>query len=464
MNAMFNPQYIKTTPNSELNFVGATIKYFDEINKGFKDSTIESYIQDYNNSIFPCINFGKPIKDYDIDYVEDLIKLIGEQNNLSEATLYSTIRHLVYDPCLYYFNEYDPRNNPFVINPSQYRGKEEGETLQQSTLKIIKSLTVKEEMRAGEILLSNPQTDKGEYVGLCVMLFTAARNNECCGFNYGDLIEMLEHPGCYYLQITKSTEIAKSKLKAGGKTYNAFRRLPVVNALKDFLMERMAYLEQVVDFPYQDHDVIYTSVYELPIACRGNNYGARCGANDLTIAGRTFLRDDVGMTQSRLSGIQLCISEDRDSYYDLGEKDVTTYMLRRNFATHLYTLGLSTLESQYYMGHKMEGTALKRSDFGDETFLYDIWLKLQNHPLNKQDKQVIKTTGYLTIQNDYHSELEVFSDTNSYYLAVKNRELADQVIINVEGDIRSIALLETSSDITQNNEINIVKHIRRAYK
>lgn len=78
------------------------------------------------------------------------------------------------------------------------------------------------------------------------------------------------------------------------------------------------------------------------------------------------------------------ISEDKDTEYDLGEKDVTTYLLRRNMATHLYTLGFTVLESQYFMGHKMEGTALK-----------DLTLEMRHSCMKygKSTKASIKSDG-----------------------------------------------------------------------
>ena len=387
---VFDPKYPKYTPYQKLNFVGAVQRYFEFINQDNKESTNDTYMDFYNNNIFPYVNYGKPVESFDIDYVDDLIRKIQQKNEYRDSTIYSTIRHLMYDPCKFFFNEFYPENNPFEINPTDFRRGGDGSENQESAiLSIVKSLTVEEEKKAFQILLADPRTDKGEYLGLAVMFFTACRNNEACGLNYGDILEMINYPNCFYIQITKSVEYRTNTLKSGGKTQNAFRRLPLVSIFKEYLDERIDFLSSNVRFPLEENGNVYKTVYDLPIVCRGNKYGTRCNSDDLTIAGRRFLRDEVGIKKSRIAGIMVSISEDKDTEYDLGEKDVTTYLLRRNMATHLYTLGFTVLESQYFMGHKMEGTALKRSDFGDETFLYEMWEKIQKHPLNRMENNVL---------------------------------------------------------------------------
>lgn len=453
---ILHPKYIQTTPKASLNFVGAVHRYFDAINSSNLEKTNDIYIEIYNNAIFPYINYGKALDDYDIEYVEDLIELIKQENDYKESTVRSTIRHLLYDPCKYYFREYHPNDNTFEINPSDFRGLKD-EDKESVELRIIKSLTASEELKAGKILFSDPK-QSGEMIGLAIMFFTASRNNETCGYNFGDLLELQSHPGCYYLQITKSTEIKSNRLKAGGKTYNAFRRLPLVETLSDFLFDRIQYLEHELSFPYEENGITYNSVYDLPIACRGHNYGERCSSDDLTRAGRTLLRESVGMTKSRIAGIQLCILEDRNSEYDLGEKDVTTYLLRRNMATHLYTLGFSTLESQYYMGHKMEGTALKRSDFGDETFLYKLWKMLQYHPLNSYES--IENLREGSVHNTSKVIVQVEKDS---IVKIENKEYGDVIQLNIRDNHDVIKILETSLYSENNEEVNVLNKLIKLY-
>lgn len=462
---VFDPKYPKYTPHQKLNFVGAVQRYFDFINQDNKESTNDAYMDFYNNNIFPYVNYGKPVESFDIDYVDDLIKKIQEKNEYRDSTIYSTIRHLMYDPCKCFFNEFYPENNPFEINPTDFRRGGDGSESQESAiLSIVKSLTVEEEKKAFQILLDVPRTDKGEYLGLAVMFFTACRNNEACGLNYGDILEMINYPNCFYIQITKSVEYRTNTLKSGGKTQNTFRRLPLVSVFKEFLDERIKYLISNVQFPLEENGNVYQSVYDLPIVCRGNKYGTRCNSDDLTIAGRRFLRDEVGIKKSRIAGIMVSISEDKDTEYDLGEKDVTTYLLRRNMATHLYTLGFTVLESQYFMGHKMEGTALKRSDFGDETFLYEMWKKVQKHPLNQEQNHSYTCDKNLNLKNQSKIKLCIDSkETRDYLIQVDANEMEDPITVDFSGDFVEADVLEKQEEI-QNEEVNIIRIINQAYK
>lgn len=463
---VFDPKYPKYTPHQKLNFVGAVQRYFDFINQDNKESTNDAYMDFYNNNIFPYVNYGKPVESFDIDYVDDLIKKIQEKNEYRDSTIYSTIRHLMYDPCKYFFNEFYPENNPFEINPTDFRKGGDGSKSQKSAiLSIVKSLTVEEEKKAFQILLANPQTDKGEYLGLAVMFFTACRNNEACGLNYGDILEMINYPNCFYIQITKSVEYRTNTLKSGGKTQNAFRRLPLVSVFKDYLDKRIEFLTSKVQFPLEENGNVYQTVYDLPVACRGEKYGTQCNSDDLTITGRRFLRDEVGIKKSRIAGIMVSISEDKDTEYDLGEKDVTTYLLRRNMATHLYTLGFTVLESQYFMGHKMEGTALKRSDFGDETFLYEMWKKIQGHPLNYTSKVPYDFIENIKIKNEPKILLKIGSKGNGdYILQIDTNEISDKVIIELYGTVTNMNLYERYDIDINREEVNIISIIKKAYE
>lgn len=462
---VFDPKYPKFTPYQKLNFVGAVQRYFEFINQDNKESTNDTYIDFYNNNIFPYVNYGKPAESFDIDYVDDLIKKIQEKNEYRDSTIYSTIRHLMYDPCKCFFNEFYPENNPFEINPADFRRGGDGSESQESAiLSIVKSLTVEEEKKAFQILLADPGTDKGEYLGLAVMFFTACRNNEACGLNYGDILEMINYPNCFYIQITKSVEYRTNTLKSGGKTQNAFRRLPLVSIFKEYLDERIDFLTSKIQFPLEENGNVYQTVYDFPIVCRGNKYGTRCNSDDLTIAGRRFLRDEVGIKKSRIAGIMVSISEDKDTEYDLGEKDVTTYLLRRNMATHLYTLGLTVLESQYFMGHKMEGTALKRSDFGDETFLYEIWKKVQKHPLNQEQNHSYTCDKNLILKNQSNIKLSIDSKgTGDYFIQIDAKEMEDPIKVDFIGNFIETDVLEKQEEI-KNEEVNIISLINKAYR
>ena len=109
-------------------------------------------------------------------------------------------------------------------------------------------------------------------------------------------------------------------------------------------------------------------------------------------------------------------------------------MLRRNFATHLYTLGFPIEWCQYYMGHLIEDDVLKRSDFNDDGFLYEMALLLDKHPLN---------------EHTYSPKSLFISETDSryQYITIANRELNDplSITINCSGRTKDLPALNQRS-------------------
>lgn len=66
---------------------------------------------------------------------------------------------------------------------------------------------------------------------------------------------------------------------------------------------------------------------------------------------------------------------------DIEEADATTYLFRRNFATHLYIYGLDKIERKYYLSHSLEDSFTIRKDFNDEDLLYTMYVKSLKYEL-----------------------------------------------------------------------------------
>ena len=63
------------------------------------------------------------------------------------------------------------------------------------------------------------------------------------------------------------------------------------------------------------------------------------------------------------------------------EKEPTTNLFRRNFATRIGNLrndknGLSLSDLQYLQSHDIEDTKVKRWDYNDDEVLYKLYLKM----------------------------------------------------------------------------------------
>lgn len=86
----------------------------------------------------------------------------------------------------------------------------------------------------------------------------------------------------------------------------------------------------------------------------------------------------------------------RDTAFE--EKDITSYLLRRNFATAMISVcGMEEDELQYLMGHDILDEQEVRSDFTDADFLARIWRKMNRRVLREnipdEDKPIVMDQG-----------------------------------------------------------------------
>ena len=441
----FSPIFHSLTPNKDLNFVGAVIRYFDKFTHGVSDETKNTYIRDYNNRVFPVINPGKPVSEYDEQYINELLSLIQKTNSYDDMTISSRYHHLLMDPCEEYYKDESHRNDDNPLWGAGYKfGKSStDDSIDSALMRIPKSLSLSQEHKAEDILL-DPKTEDGLLPGLATMLCTGVRNNEAAGLNFGDIVELLNHAGYYILRVTRSSVRDSNRRKAGGKTSNAPRRLPLIKRYTDYICERKAYLCSKITFPYTDkNNNTFYSVNDLPIACRGNNYTIPCSASDLTRAGKSFLRDKLKMKENQISGISYVIQHPE---YDSLEKDPTTYLLRRNFGTHLYNLGFRSEWREYYMGHLIENDNFKRSDFNDEEFLFEMALRLEKHPLNPR---IESTTNTIIIPS---------SKSSHYHITIQNKELDDPISLIIKSPKSSAEMTFAKSHKELPSEIDITNY------
>ncbi len=440
----FSPKFHTLTPAAKMNFIGAVFRYFPSFTSGFEDETINTYIRDYNERIFPLISPGIPISEYNENYIEELLHLIKVQNSYNDATIESRYRHLLIDPYTAYYKDHasiDNADDPLWGSAYRFNNNSFSDNLDSAFLKMPKSLDWPQERKAAKILL-NHTTDNGANIGLALMLCCGVRNNEAVGFNFGDLSEMQDHPGIYTLLLARTSVRDNNQRKAGGKTKNAPRRIPLIKRFSDFLLSRMEYLKSKIAFPFVDKDGRrFESIGDLPIACRRTDYSIPCSAGDLSRAGRVFFRDELKMREQDISAISVFLQHIE---YDLVEKDPTTYLLRRNLATHLYTLGFPPEWREYYMGHLIEDDTFRRSDFNDEVFLSEMAALLENHPLNERYFEPPR----ISISSP---------DSRQKYIIIENAELNDPVSITFNNFYGNAEIVSLESFRTLPQQINITK-------
>ena len=470
MTEAFNPVFEIKTPKGEMHFIGAAQQYFAETTRDCNQSTKDTYVRDYNERVFPYIQTFLPVAQYTETVITEVLENIRDALNYDETTITSRYRHLLTDPCEAYFRD---RNMEDALWGAGYKLKDDdNETREEKICRIRKSLTIQEEKLAAERLLEDAENENGAQIGLAVMLMAGMRNAEVCGLNYGDLIEFDRYRGDYYIRCFQTTQGKTDTLKAGGKTRNAPRLLPIPRRLSELLLKRMAYIRERVSFPLENKaGKVFSAVEELPIACKGIAYGERCTAADLTDAGRKLLRYELRVSEEEFSGINACMQDGAATEEDLGERDVTTYLFRRNMATHLHALGFTQTQVQYYMGHRLENTALRREDFTDEELLHEMAFLLREHPLNVRGS-LTRTAEFgkqsrLEVENDYRVSISVpgVSSGEKLFLQALSREISDPVTLRVEGAMCDIAVFaKAGAEQNAAETVNITKSVREAYE
>lgn len=97
------------------------------------------------------------------------------------------------------------------------------------------------------------------------------------------------------------------------------------------------------------------------------------------------------------------------------------------------------------MGHLIENDIIKRSDFNDEGFLFQMALLLERHPLNRDLKKSKET---------------IISASNSsrYYISIENKELDDplSVVINCPHGSANIIVGKTGNELP--TEIDVSRY------
>ena len=379
---------IATEEGEKYTFCGALEYRYDHIAHYWKDKTREQYENAYNNTILPALidHNNKTIDEYCRKDYEDAIDCIRERGYEKKGIRYqyseSTIHH--FQNLIYYVvhqaSVYGLCNN--VLKGTQfeleYRDEEQKEIESRVTIK--KSLSVEQEKRLYDILLTDT-SEEGTLVALLLMWGLGLRNAEACGLNYGDIKPLDGHPNCYAAWIYKTTKIDSNELQASGKTYNTGRIVPVPELIIEFLEKRKQLISQTIHAQGKG-DI---SINDLPICCAGliesdsDNYLVRCKADDVTLAAHEVF-DEANIAAAQVAYLDAELSEGNTAAI-LQEKDPTAYLLRRNFATQMFILGLENAEMQYLMGHCVEDAYESRNDFVDNERIFLMYKKLQKRIL-----------------------------------------------------------------------------------
>lgn len=382
------PNYPSKTPEGEMNLTGVARAFFEDLNavapklnvlsRSWNESTQEKYMADYSERLLPQLG-DRAVSSYTDVEIE------GYLDEFFQKTDYSPKRkeHFQYLTYLLFAVAEELKIAQNVLWGSEM-GIEEDDEGKGGRLK--KSLTPEEEVAIWKMLSKPPEQMSGQEVGLIMMALGGVRNNEACGTNYSSLGFLAEHPEVCTLRIFQTTQVHSNELKAGGKTKNANRQIPLMDLLSHLLIKRYEYLKALVDTGGYALPEGMKDIGDLPIVCYGKEYGRRCQSTDLSLAGKQLFRK-VGIREKDVQKLNVFLRSDDYLEEEIPEelriKDATTYLFRRNFVTHLTLLNFSPAEIEYYVGHAIEDGYEPRNSFVNEDKQMKMSDKLKWHPLNR---------------------------------------------------------------------------------
>ena len=375
------------TTSGKLTFSGALIRYFGDdryadgaVSKGWSDETAREYLIDYINTVLPAIrrvgteiaieSFTNEI----IERIHDEIKNIRPKAEEQRLTHYYRLVSKTYLAAV--------NGEGFIQRayPDDYEeGKSKAVKKRGTRLLLKKSFGMEEEIKLIKwIKKLDMEKAKGEDIGLMLMFLFGLRNGEACGLTFGDIQDLPNGMKAFYI---KQTTAAGSKtVRIGGKTKNAFRVIPIYPFAFEILQKRKSYMSSIL--PSDDSaEKNFMKVEKLFIA-NGHNITDNLSASDLSAAGKKLFNIILGYDSESDKRI-MALSEDfssklRDAGID--EKDPTTYLFRRNFATHLGNLGMESRQIQYLIGHDIEEEGYQRSYFSSGDELENICSIMAKHP------------------------------------------------------------------------------------
>lgn len=387
MSKKLDNRWVRTV-DGKLTFCGVLELYFANIckaNSWNAQSTIDAYIAYYNKRIIPNIaNHDETpidkIKLYVLDNALDSIAKEGKGKRKGVFVPYDASTLETFSRLIRVVIEEGAHqklcSNLFYTVPKAPTGNNGGKEQRRKVIELTrKSLTIHEEKRLAEYLFSWPQAAKGEQVGVLMMYCFGLRNAESCAIKYGDLRRKQINGEEYTeLMVYETYNPATKDLKAGGKTPNVGRIIPVPSRFLDYITERK---KGIIDhFKRLEKSV---DIDSLPIACKGKSYMDFSTPEDLNEeAKKAFER--VGISSRVLKNISEDIKNNKVEM-ELKEKSPTAYLLRRNLVTIMMVLGLTPAEIQYIIGHDVEDQYETRNEFVSDEKKIAIKRKLDARPL-----------------------------------------------------------------------------------
>lgn len=382
--------------DTSFTFAGVYEELYDEISKRWNDDTKEKYDSEMNNIILPHIknHNSKIISDYSLQDCEEILEGINNTGfiRMKKKKKYceTRIKHFIYLIHLVFERATKKGYCEDFLWGTRFAERKTEEELFLELRKISKkSLSVEEEKKLLKKIMVDPMED-GKLLTLLLMFALGLRDAEACGLDYGHIHELPRHPGCYIAIIMQTTTDKRNEVKTGGKTDNSARKVLIPSLVRDFLLKRKEIIIKQIE-----ENNLKIDINRFPVCFLGSlddlpNH-SRPITRDISAEARKIYKE-IGINPKVLAKAEYEMDADIKRTV-VKEKNVTAYLLRRNYATVLKILIPDKTDIKYLMGHELDNLSKERADYTDDK-LFELYQLLEKRPLlcEKQSKCVCLET------------------------------------------------------------------------
>lgn len=288
----------------------------------------------------------------------------------AESTLKS-IRSVVNDLCsfveyyshgLYYSTLWGSSWNKETKAPKKIDPIKEKQKRIDKQLKLPRSLTIPQEIKLLNAIEEKYLQDS-IYLGIAVMFYMGLRPGECLGLQFGDIRPLEGYPEVQCMYIYEQLRADEERTNTL-KTANAYRVLPIPTELSEMIEKRQAAVEAKIPGKSEKCYLICKDESAEGLLKQGQRKQFR-------LCCQSLLRK-ISVEEAVIANLQSLIDADQ-----VAESTVTSYLLRRNFATALAAVcGMEDDELKYEMGHSLYESDEHRRDFLNPDTMVRLWEKL----------------------------------------------------------------------------------------
>ena len=436
--------------------------------RSISEETLKRYINEIIDRVIPNVDPNSMTMDeYNLDYFENALQTIKRRFELHDDSSYRLNIRRIYNA---WANDQDMLIDR-IIWPEDESRINTKDSIEKRKRRLTKprSLGIPGEIEIFKWIYSfdNDSISDAD-LGIILMFFLGLRNNEAAGRTFGDIKE-IQGTGHHCIYVLTSTKGRTSELKVGGKTSNAFRVIPLYDFLYDYLMERRAYLIR----KWKEADPSLTNeaiARKISVQRIASDVFSNTGVSspDLTKRGKEVLTEILRKCSNKDISYSDAEYDFRYKLQTIGIEDEdspTTYLFRRNFATHAVNIGLTPPQVEFLIGHEIEEQGMHRHFFNTGEELAEIAETMQFHPFCLLDR-IIRGKEDAKDYQEIKIELKNIRSDNAGYIRMITNEPLDDIIIEINGEPTKVLVSKSRFELSHgySTAMNIKEKMLQVYK